>query len=210
MVDEIGQRVRRVDQRIAVVGGKFAGSVERAVGVLGRADARGRGAEDERDPRRAVALARREHGVDEAVAGQAEPGQPVVAALPGSERLRQRRGFEAGDAADPGRQRARPEVVRRQRAAARAQGGEQGVFTGTGGRRCRVGRDLEGGDGLQHGSLREGSAIIAMLNRAPGRARTGVPDTGRAPGDVQAIGGTVAGGSRPGRPHARLLQRPRR
>ena len=51
--------------------------------MLGRADARGGGAEDDRDARGAVALARRVDGVDEAVLLQAEPGEPVVAALPG-------------------------------------------------------------------------------------------------------------------------------
>ena len=152
---EVGERMRRVDPRVAVVGRESAVDVERAIGVFGRADARGRGAEDDRDARRAVALARGMDGVDEAVGLQAEPGQPVVAAIPGGERLGQRRRFEPGDAADPGRQRRRPEIVRRQarcgpRAARRA---EQPCRDRPRWSRCR--RRFEAERSVRHGGLRQ-------------------------------------------------------
>ncbi len=79
----------------------MAVGVELGVGQLGLADARGRGAEDQRDARRAMAPARRGHRLEEAVGLQAEPGQPVVAAVPAREGLGQADLFEAVDAADP-------------------------------------------------------------------------------------------------------------
>ena len=81
-VHEVGERMRRVHERVAIARRKATVGVERAIGVFGGADARGRGAEDHRDARRAVALARGQGGVDEAVGDEAEPGEPVVAAVP--------------------------------------------------------------------------------------------------------------------------------
>ena len=168
LAHEGGERMRRVDQRVAVVGGEGAARVEVAVGVLGRADARRRRAQHDRDARRAVALARGMDGVDEAVALQAQPGEPVVAALPGGEGLRQRRRFEAVDAADPGRQRRRAEVVRRQRAAVLAQGCQEGALAHAGSARDGVGDDADRGDRGGHGSA-NGKQGLRLSRRDPKR-----------------------------------------
>ena len=141
------ERMRRVHLRVAVARRKAAFAVERAVRVFGGADARGRGAEHERDPGRAVALARGMGGVDEVVgdAGRARRagccGTPSAASGWGSG-LR----LDAGDAADPGGERARTEVVGAQRRLAGAQGREQRGLAGAGRGRRRVGRDPERGE----------------------------------------------------------------
>ena len=66
--------------------------------------------------------------------------------------LGQRRGLDAGDAADPGRQRRRPEVVRREGAAAVAQRGVKRGLADAGGGGHGVGADAQRGDRGGHGA----------------------------------------------------------
>ena len=183
LLDEAGQRMRRVHERVAVARRKAAFAVERAVRVFGGADARGRGAEHERDPGRAVALARRMGGVDEVVGGEAEPGEPVVAAIPVGQRLGQALRLDAGDAADPGGKRARTEVVGAQRRLAGAQGREQRCLAGAGRGRRRVGRDPEGREARRrHGRLgQEASLSERAVGLSPASSR------GREPRNVAAL-----------------------
>ena len=65
----------------------------------------------------AVARARGAHALEEGVLVQAQPGQPVVAAVPAAERGGQGDIFHAVDAADPAGQRRTADVVRAQPAA---------------------------------------------------------------------------------------------
>jgi hypothetical protein len=107
----------RVHFGAALVLREHAARIQLRVGQLGLADAGGRGAQDQRDARGAVLLARRGHRLDEAVGLQAQPGQPVVAAVPRGQRLGQADVFQAVDAADPGGQRRIAEIVGAQAAA---------------------------------------------------------------------------------------------
>ncbi len=135
--DEGGQRMRCVDRRAQHVVRKAAIGIEPAIGLLGGADAGGGGAQQQRDAVGAVARARGVHAVEEAVLVQAQPGQPVVAAIPAGQRGRQRDGLHAIDAADPARQRRAAEIVRAQAAAGMPQcielGGEAVAEGGSGG-----------------------------------------------------------------------------
>ena len=84
---------------------------EARVGLLGGADARGRGADDERAARGAMTRARRRDRIEEPVRLRAEPGEPVVAAVPARVQSRQPRRLDAVDPSDPGSERLRREVV---------------------------------------------------------------------------------------------------
>src|SRR5690606_23776949 len=117
---EAAQRMRCVHLRPLQVGREGAASSAR-VRFLGGADARGRGAEHDRDPCGAVAPACRVDRLEQAVLLQRQPRQAVVAALPLRQCRRQRRVLDALHAADPGRQRGVAEIVAAQPPAPRPQ-----------------------------------------------------------------------------------------
>ena len=94
----------------------------------------------------AVTLARGSHRLHEAVGLQADPCQPVVAAIPACELFGQAEFFEAVDTPDPGGQWRRTEIVGAQAAARLFERGEEGGLADTD-RRCRSeGADLQGGN----------------------------------------------------------------
>ena len=115
--DEGGQRVRRVDRRAQHVVGEAAVGIEPAIGFLGGADAGSGRAQQQRHAAGAVARACGAHAFEEAVLVQAQPGQPVVAAIPRAKGGGQGDVFHAVDAADPAGQRRAADVVRTQPAA---------------------------------------------------------------------------------------------
>ena len=85
VLHEIAERMRRVHDRALQVGregGPGVGRFEARIGFFGRADARGRRADDDGDAVGAVALARGAHRVEHPVLLQRQPGEPVVAAFP--------------------------------------------------------------------------------------------------------------------------------
>ncbi len=103
-------RMRRVHYRPAQVCGQ-AIAVERAIALFGRADARGRSADHERDaigavPRDACACA-----IEESVCDEPMPGQAVVAAVVVGIFIGQRLLLEPVDAADRAGQRHAREIV---------------------------------------------------------------------------------------------------
>jgi hypothetical protein len=98
----------------------------------------------------AVLLARRGHRFDEAVGLQAHPGQPVVAAVPGGQRLGQAHVFDPVDAADPCGQGRIAEVVGTQAAARVFERVGQRRLADADGRGRRVGADLERGNAGRH------------------------------------------------------------
>jgi hypothetical protein len=118
--EEKAERVRRVQFRLGERG-REAARFELAIRLFGRADARGRGAGQQRDARGAMARDRRACGIEEAVRAEAEPGEAVVAAVVRRECPRQRQVLEAVDATDRAGERGAREVVVAQPAAAAAQ-----------------------------------------------------------------------------------------
>jgi len=95
--------------------------VEFAIRLFGHADARCRGADQQRDALRTVARDRRARGAQEAVGAEAEPGEAVVAAVVPGQLVGQGDLFDAVDAPDCTGQGRRGEIVRAQAAAPIAQ-----------------------------------------------------------------------------------------
>src|SRR6185312_8648743 len=123
VLKEIGERVRLMENRPAQLRGKLSVGLQPAVSVLGGADAGSGCADDDRDAIRAVTLACRSRTLAEIVLQQSEPGESIVAALPGRESGGKRGSvpLEPLDAADPRLERRGCEVVRPQTAAPLAQ-----------------------------------------------------------------------------------------
>ena len=120
-LQDIAERMWRMHDRTREIVGKAAVAIESHIGLFGRADARGRRADHERDARSTMARAQLFDPLIHPILLQREPRQPVVAAFPAREFRRQRVGLEAVDASDPGRQRAGAEIVGAQAAATLAQ-----------------------------------------------------------------------------------------
>ena len=114
MLDEVAERMRRVNDRAAQVGGITTIGLKASVRLFARADARCRGAHDDRHPIDSVALTCGVRGVDEAVGVQSSPRQPVVAAVPVGEGGRQRLLLESCDATNERGNRRCAEVVARE------------------------------------------------------------------------------------------------
>ena len=134
--EKCAERMWHVHARAPEVRREPAVGAEARVGLLGGADARGGGADDERDARGAVARARRRDRVQEAVGPRPEPGEPVVAAVPARVLRRQPHRLDAVDPSDPGGERLRREIVRPEAAAVRGERrGERVVADADGGGR---------------------------------------------------------------------------
>ena len=119
---------------------KASSAVEFAIGAFGFTDARCGCAKHQSHARRAVAHTQRSRVVEKAILIQPEPGEAMIARIPTRPFRRQRGLLDAGDAADPARQRLRAEVVvhkstlpRRQRLRECARAAAGGAGGGEGG-----------------------------------------------------------------------------
>lgn len=109
------------------------------VGELGLQDARGAGAEEDRDAVRAVLGARLGHGLAKTVLGEADLREAVVAAIEFGQRARDRLVLQARDAPDVGAQLPAVEIVGFQSARAAAQRVEHRAHAPPQGSGCSVG-----------------------------------------------------------------------
>src|SRR5581483_9477832 len=130
---ERAERMRLVHAAGALLSVHAAIGVELAVGALRLADARRRGAEDERYARLAVAFRRGRDAFAETVLGEPEPSQAMIARIPDFEPRWPAHIVDFGDATDPARQRFGSEIVAHETARARAERTGERLRTAAGG-----------------------------------------------------------------------------
>ena len=126
LAHEIAQRMQGMHDRSLHGLGKLrrpvGAGLQLRVGLLGFADAGGRGAEHQRHALGAVAFAHDRKRIKHVVLLQRQPGEAIVAAFPARELGRQWRILEAVDAPDPGVEGGIAEIIAAQASTARPQG----------------------------------------------------------------------------------------